>query len=302
MPTLREILQEKEDRLESVPDALATRTEKAQRQILKQLIAELDSLDREDSKIKVTSKNLSKIQQIAERLSDFIFDKTDYSNALKAFAREFNTQAALSNSYMRLIENDFKDKEIYKANLQLSQKQTIELLAKSGVNQVFINPMKDILQASVTSGSTFSDAVSSLTEFVSGTDQKEGALLSHVKQVAYDGFAFSDANYLKLVTKDLNYEFFQYFGGSIADSRCFCVERANKIFHKKEIEHWGETPSLWDKKGACKHGGGRIPETNASTIWTFRGGYRCAHTIVPVAPTQVPKTVMDRARKAGYIN
>lgn len=300
--TLEEILQEKESRLQSVPDELATKAELVQKDLIKQLIRQLDSLEREDGKIKISTRNIAKIQTIAEDLSKFLFDKTEYSLALKSFAGEFNIQAALSGDYLKLIQGDFQDKEIYKANLQLSQKLTIELLTKSGINQALINPLKEILQSSVTSGSSFGDAISTLTDFIIGTKVKDGTLLSHIKQIAYDGFAFSDRNYLKLVTQDLGYEFYQYFGGLLKDSRCFCVQRAGKIFHTREIEYWGETPSLWDKKAGCSHGGGMVLETTSSTIWTYAGGYNCQHSIVPVAYSSVPKQVIDRAKSAGYIS
>lgn len=297
---LHEILIEKEKRLESVPDKLATRTESVQKKILKELISELDSLERENGRIKMTNKNMNTINKIAAYITDFIFEQTEYQAALIAFSKEFNIQAGLTQDFFIALQGDFKDKEIYRNNIKLSQKQSIELLAKAGVNQIFINPMKDILQASITSGATYADAIEALTIFVIGNKNKEGTLLSHVKQVAYDGFAFSDRQYVKMISKDLEYEFYQYFGGLVRDSRCFCIQRSNGIFHEKEIEYWGETPSLWDKKPGCDKGGGRIPSTNASTIWTYAGGYHCLHQIIPVLLSAVPKKVINKAVKEGY--
>lgn len=300
MATLREILQQKEDRLQSIPDTLASQTQKVQKQVLAELISLLDELDKKDGNIIPSTKNIARINEIAEKLSSFIFDDTDYSAGLTQFAKEFNVQAGLTQDYFVQLQDSFDDKKLYRDSLALSQRQTIELLTKAGINQGFINPMKDILQASIISGSAFSNAINVLTDFVLGTENKEGAMLSHVKQVAYDGFAFSDRQYVKLVSKDLEYEFFQYFGGLIRDSRCFCAQRANGYFHEKEVEYWGETPSLWDKRAGCKHGGGRVPETNASTIWTYLGGYNCRHQIVPVLLLSVPKKAVNRAVKSGY--
>lgn len=299
--TLLEILQEKEDRLESVPGALASKTITAQKQILKELIEMLESFQRQDGKILITAENLSRIQAVAEQLSRFIFDSSDYADALVKFAAEFNTQATLNKDYIRQLNQDFIDKIIYQENLQLSQSLAVDALARTAVNQAFINPVKETLQIAVTTGASFSDVVMMLTDQVTGDKEKEGLLLSHVKQVAFDAFAFSDRSYLRLVSQDLGYEFYQYFGGKIQDSRCFCVERANQIFHRKEVEYWGDTPSLWDKKPGCAHGGGRILETTSSSIWVYAGGYHCRHQIVPVAPTRVPGKVMERARKAGYV-
>jgi len=51
----------------------------------------------------------------------------------------------------------------------------------------------------------------------------------------------------------MSVEFFQYFGGIILDSRCFCIERHQKFYHKKEIEAWGRGENL----GKCNTGDGK---------------------------------------------
>lgn len=302
MPTLREILQEKEDRLESVPTGFTNSVDRSQKEILKALVRLVDDLSRTKGAIDITPENIGKIQQIAEQLLSVIFTDTEYKDALSTFSKEFNTQAKITRRYMTEIQQDFENKEIYKANLALSQRQAIELLARSGVSQAFINPMKDILQASVTSGSSFADTVDVLTDYILGTKQREGALLHHAKQVAFDGFAFADRQYVKVISEDLGFEFFQYFGGRIKDSRFFCSTRANQVFHKKEIKDWGDHPDYWNAPPASPfHGGGRIPETTENTIWTYAGGYNCRHQIAPLSRTNVPKDVMERAIKKGYV-
>lgn len=300
--TLREILEEKETRLENVPEQFATKVERVQKQTLRELISLLDKLEREGSFIVVSVENIAKIQEISETLLTYIFEDTDYFDALKAFSGEFNGQAKLSREYLDQIAKDFDNKELYKTTLRNSQKQTIELLSKTSVNQIFINPMKDVLLASVSGGASFTDTIQALTDIVQGTPQKEGNLLSHVKQVAFDGFAFADRQYMKVTSEDMGFEWFQYFGGRIKDSRSFCVERAGGVFHKKEIEYWGVTPSLWDKPpGSRFHGGGRVLETNKTTIWTFAGGYNCRHQIAPVAESSVPQAALERAAKLKFI-
>lgn len=299
---LIDILQQKEDRLENIPAALAEKTEAEQKKILKELIRLLDSLERDGGKISLTTPNIAKIQEISELLTRYIFDSTDYTEALTEFAKEFNVQAGLNQSVIREVAGSFEDKEVYVKNLQQSQKQAIELLGVSGVNDSFIQPMKEILQASITGGATFADTVNTLSDYVLGTKEKEGAMLHHVKQVAFDAFAFADRQYLYIVSNDLGFEYYQYFGGKIADSRYFCAVRSNNIYHKKEVEEWGEKPSLWNASaGSPYHGGGRIAATNKMTIFTFCGGYNCRHQIVPVAVSSVPKSVINRAQKKGYI-
>jgi len=301
MPTLKEILEEKELRLESVPDAFATKVEQTQRELLRKLIRELDSLERTGGNIDITVSNIAKIEEITEELTRFMFEDTEYTDSLKEFVKEFNVQAKLTREYIYQIER-FENKELYKTTLATSQKQTLEMLGKAGVNQSLMLPLKTLLSASVSSGASFADTVSALTEFMDGTKTKQGTLLHYSKQIAYDAFAFTDARYSKTISDDLGLEWYEYFGGQLEDSRCFCVKRVGNIYHKNEIEYWGETPSLWDKTAGCEKGGGRVLETNAATIWVFRGGFFCKHLLVPVAESSVPKTAKDNALNGGYIS
>lgn len=300
MPMFREILLLKEQRLQSVPDDFAQRSEQVQKEILKELLSLVNQLEKDGDMIILSSSNLALIQQISESLLKYTFDETEYMDALIQFTREFNVQAGLSNDYMREIQDEFIEKSIYKETLRTTQEQAVELLSQSGVNQAFINPVKEILNVSVTSGSSFNDMVQALSDIVIGTKGKDGLLLHQVKQVAYDGFAFADRQYLRTITNDLGYEWFQYFGGILEDSRCFCVTHLNGYFHKSEVEYWGDTPSLWDKKVGCEKGGGRVTETNKGTIFTFAGGYRCKHQIIPVPKTRVPKEWIDRSIKMHF--
>jgi len=299
--TLREILLEKEQRLESVPDAFASKVEKAQKELLRELIKQLDSLDRTGGQVDATVANIARIEEITQNLTRYLFDSTDYTEALKEFTKEFSTQAKLNREYMAGIIEDFENKELYKATLQQSQKQTLEMFGKAGINQQLMIPMKDILASSITGGSSFSDMVQVLSDYMVGNKEKLGRLESYSKQIAYDSFAFSDAKYLHTVSEDLDFEWFEYFGGQLEDSRCFCAKRNGHIFHKNEVEHWGETPSLWDKTVGCEKGGGRVPATDKATIFVYRGGYNCRHQIVPVAESSVPKSAKDAAIKGGFI-
>lgn len=300
MPTLREILLEKEQRLESVPDAFVSKVDIAQRDALKELLRELDSLTRTSGGIDATVENLAKVEEIAEKLSRYIFEDTEYSEALKEFVKEFNGQAKLTREYIYQIER-FEAKDLYKKTLQTSQKQTLELLGKAGVNQALLPPIKNILTASISGGASFGDTVAALSDYMLGNKEKLGGLVSYSKQIAYDSFAFSDAQYSKTISDDLGFEWFEYFGGQLEDSRCFCVKRVHGIFHRNEIEYWGETASLWDKTVGCSHGGGRVKETNKTTIWVYRGGYNCKHQIVPVAESSVSKKFINAAKKGGFI-
>lgn len=301
MPELKDILKEKQDRLNSVPDALLSAADKTQKVIIKELLTELDGLDRTpEGKFEINSNNLSRISGIAEKLQKVIFD-SDYGQALTEFAKEFSAQAKLSNSIYTILDDQFENKEIYKKNLSNATSQTIDLLNGTAINQAFINPIKDILMAAITTGQSMSDAMKSLQQVIEGDTEKLGKLSGYIKQVAYDGFAVSDRQYMQLVSNDIGYEFYEYNGGEMKSTRYFCHLRHGNIYHKKEIEEWGNDPDLWDAPtGSEFHGGGMADGTNSSTIFSFCGGYECQHLLIPVPISRVPIDVIARAKVKGF--
>ncbi len=119
--------------------------------------------------------------------------------------------------------------------------------------------------------------------------------MKNVKQIATDSLNQYSANYIKTVSDDLGLKWYKYQGGRKTSSRCFCLERVDKYFHVSEVEHWGETPSLWNScKTKLHKGGGMIAGTNKTTIFTYRGGWQCNHQIMPVSEKIVPKKDLDR--------
>jgi hypothetical protein len=140
-----------------------------------------------------------------------------------------------------------------------------------------------------------------LRYLIEGNEEVDGRLMSHVKRVAYDSFAVSDRSYTNTIATDLGLEFYRWSGGKIEDTRCFCLERAGKYFHREEIKAWGRGENI----GKCKSNGlweGANSNTDEATIFFYAGGYNCKHSIAPVSKKSVPADVMQRARAEGYID
>ena len=97
--------------------------------------------------------------------------------------------------------------------------------------------------------------------------------------------------------RELRIEFYCYSGSCIATTRDFCLERANKYFHYKEIMDW-----------AIEDWEGKHLKTNEKTIFKYVGGYckqgdkneKCQHTLMPVSQFSVPKDVLRRNMDKGY--
>lgn len=291
--TLKELIKLKNQRLESIPDALLSVVERTQKQVFSELLSLLDKFDRTGGAITASTENLLLMSEIMDDLKKTLLD-SDYTQAVKEFAKEFDVQKVFNDDYFKKAFDIEADKAIADALVKQAKTDAVKALLSSPLDENFLKPIENILIDSIATGSGFTETLKSIQDFVEGSGDKDGKLLSYSKQIAHDDFAFSDRSYTNAIADDLGeIEWYLYSGGEIPGSRCFCKERHEKFFHYKEIEAWGKGEDL----GVCKSGDlwqGAVPATNAQTIFIYAGGFGCIHSILPVSIFQVPKDVVER--------
>ncbi len=297
---IEKLIQERIDRLESVPEKLITVIDKQEEKLFKQILKDLDGLKIVDGKIEASKDNLSKINSILENLKRTLFG-SDYLNAIKEFAGEIGSQAKLNNNILEQTIGTFEDSEMFKATVERSQMNTLLLLDEGAVTNTLLQPIAQILTNSIVGNVSFQQAVATLRENMVG---EKSLLGRYSKTIIKDAFSISDRQYNQLISKENGIEFYRYDGGKLKTTRYFCCVRSNKIYHYKEISSWGSKPSLWNKGDAtgCDklNGGGMNPDTNSSTIFSYLGGYNCQHILVPIATEYVPQSVKSEAQSKGY--
>lgn len=302
--TLEQLIKERIKRLDSVPLALQTKIEKQQETAFKSLLQDLKSLDIEDGKYAATKNNLGKINGILERLKENLFNK-DYLDAIKQFALEIQTQAKLTNQIMTKVV-DFTDNDLYNSVVKKSQQNALLLLDENAVRSEIIQPLSDLLTNSIVSDVSYLDAVENIRTYMVGNSEVSGKFAQYAATYVKDAFAVSDRQYSELVASDIGFQFYKYSGGEVANTRYFCCVRDGNVYHRKEIEEWGKSESLWNKgkEASCsdKKGGGRNPNTNEATIFSYLGGFNCNHVLIPVGLKYVPSADLARAKAKGYVS
>lgn len=299
--TLEKLIEQRIDRLESVPDKLQTVIEKNELKLFKQLLNDLGKLNVENGKIVASRENLAKITGIVENLKRAFLNK-DYVDAIKAFAAEIATQAQLNNSILEKTIGSFSDTEMFKAAVQNSQRNALMLLDENAITSRFLQPITEILSNATVQSVSFQEAVKTLQNNMVGENAK---FSKYAKTYVKDAFSIADRQYNDLISRENEIEFYRYDGKRIKGTRYFCCVRKGKIFHRNEIASWGNKPHLWNNPndgGKCESatGGGRNPDTNNSTIFSYLGGYGCLDVLIPIATDYVPKSVIQDAINKGY--
>lgn len=298
--SLESILNEKNKRLESVPLAFQTSLERQQKKILLNIQSELSRLEMDGDRIAINSNNLKIVANISDELKT-IFYSEDYLKAVKEFASEFSIQSELN---LKLIKKTFGAVEnplAAKQYVDLAKRSAIDALVGAPADKDFIRPIQNILEQAVVNGSSFSETIDNITSFVAGGDGKESKILKYAKQITNDAFSIADRSQTSILSDYLGSEWFYFSGTEVENTRCFCKERVGNIYHYKEIESWANGENLGDCNIGNGKWAGEIEGTNASTIYSYLGGYNCLHSLMPVSIDFVSDSDIARAKKLGYI-
>ena len=278
--SLESIIKKKLDNLESIPDKFISVVDKQNENLFKQILKLLDGLEKDGEFILATDKNIGIATQITNLLTKTLFE-SDYLNGLKEFVSSFSDQAGLIDDIFA-AQFEFSEKSIYKSLITQSQKSTLQFLDDDAIGQAVFEPLQKSILTNIYSGGKYSDMVISIKDFILGNESLDPKLTSYVKRYARDSMSVFDNTYTQLVAQDVGVELWEYSGGTLKDSRDFCLARVGNVYTNDEIEKWANED--WQ---------GKNPATDAATIFAYRGGYNCIHSFIARDPNFVEKELIN---------
>ena len=301
MASFDELVARKIKLLESVPETIVTAAEKAQRDAWRKLGPLLAEMDVDATgNIRQTEDNIRRIGLITDELNK-VLAGGEYKDAVQSFLSSIDEGVQLTDDIAKKIDSSFKPDNVQRQLLAISKQNAINAFFGSGLKENVTQPFLEQLTANVAARAPLREAVKALQGVIEGTETTDGRLLANVRTTANTAQAIADRSYSAAVNEELGIEYFQYLGGEIPTTRPFCQHREGAIFHRKEIEAWGNGENsagindirngTWD---------GRIDGTDSRSIFTFVGGWNCRHFLVPVIKQKVPASVVARAEAEGY--
>lgn len=308
--TLTEIISDKLDAYDNVPVEFATKAEKVNSRMYREVIELLGRMDVERGQITGSTKNYTIAEQIRQRMAQ-ILDGREYQSAVIQFAKEFDLQTDRSNAYLRKVVGDAFDVNAeYIRAVDNSKRRAVSLLTGSTVQDTLFEPLMENLFSSISTGASLSETQTAVKAYLIDSGQY-GKLSSYSSQITRDLFSITDRNYTEAYASDLGLDWYRYQGGKVVDSRPFCVQKNGGWYHRNEVEDWGKTTYV--DNTVVMAGGkpqpvttspgnwkGKIPATNRRTIFSYCGGYNCNHAILPTTFESVPEKWVQRAVMEGY--
>lgn len=282
--TPSQLAEEVERLILSYTDLYANQIESLQGTVYNRLIRTLRELVLDDEGyIKQSAVNRSILLQAENELNDLLPGQS-FTSSVSHVLEVIPKIDAINSSYFSSVSDSFSANRNFIKSLQAQTVQSIEsTLLQDGLTAQIKNPLSDILNRNINSGGQFKGFLQELREFVEGTDQVEGKILSYSRTYLSDTLFNYARSYQESVTADLNLDWYLYSGGIQDTTRPFCAERAGNYYHRSEIIQWPEQDWAGKRQG-----------TTASSIFVFLGGYNCKHSLIPVHKSIVPEEDQKR--------
>lgn len=224
------------------------------------------------------------ILRAAQKQFDETINNSDYQPAVENHLKVIPKVDALNEAYFESVSSAFKPNRVFISSLQNQAIETVNsyILQDGLASQVKI-PLDQILNQNINTGGQYSGMLRQLRTFIEGDSKLDGRLTSYSRGILRDTLFQYARSYQQSVTADLKLEWYLYAGGLMDKSRPFCIDRAGKYFHQKEIERWAKLQ--W---------AGKNPLTTESSIFMLAGGFSCQHEMIPVHISIVPQADIDR--------
>lgn len=161
-------------------------------------------------------------------------------------------------------------------------------LTKAGFQENVVNVASNIVQTSITEGTSYADMNSQLSDFILGTDKVDGKLVGYTKQILGDTLHSASRNYNSIMTDKLGLKWYRYVGAEVKATRPWCHALVDKEWlHESELG--AICRGLIDGKKVSLTG--LMPDTTKENVVSRCGGYNCGHHLVPVPAESVPTNI-----------
>lgn len=151
-----------------------------------------------------------------------------------------------------------------------------EQLLNNGLNQNFVQPLRDLIYQNVSGGLSLTDAKTQIKEFIKGSPDKLGKLSQYIDQTAEQAVdAYSGAINKKLI-ETFDYDGLLMTGSLIDNSSPQCVYAIETLKGRITRENWSQIEAIGKKQS------GWIEGTTFDNVPVNKLHWGCRHSFYPI--------------------
>ena len=294
------------DVTDEIVEGFADKMGKVQKKLYNKVFAIVKEISVDaDGNIKRTVDNFNKVNRIQSTLQSVV-NNPEYKKLVGTLNSSIKDITKLQEKFFKKEIDDFTDPKILETLKKQSLDNAVTQLTEAGINANVSEAAVKIVSDGVKAGDSFFKMNRQLQDFILGTPDVPGKLVSYTKQVVNDTLHGQARNFNSLVAVDLELQWYQYVGALVkgvknktnnkrhGGSREWCIALVSKQWiHESELPAicrgniGGKTVSL----------AGLMPNTTKDNVVDRCGGYNCNHQMIPVPAEFVPKNIRAKFEK-----
>jgi hypothetical protein len=255
--------------LDSLPKEVATKNQQTENDLFEAILVLLSTFSYTDGDIDQSEENFAKLATLRSKIKE-LADNAGLSELTAYFIQRVEFMKGFIDSTLNTRSISKTTREEINEGQTSIEETVVESLGE--VSSEITSEILNTLTFMMVAGASRTLIEDALEELIVGTQSKLGVVSSLLNTKVDIMFSSVVRSYAMMIYTALGYDNFRYEGGLIADSRPFCIERNGNNYTAEQIEAWADLPD-WR---------GRMPGTNAQTIFYYLGGYRCRHWLVPI--------------------
>lgn len=216
---------------------------------------------------------IKQLNKLTVQVLDLIQSEPKFTGPVSQFVKRFTPISEAITDFQKDVNGIKVPAFVAEKNIVIDE--TVDKMLNNGLNQKFVQPLRDLIYQNVTGGLSLSDARAQIKEFISGGNDVTGKLKSYVEQTAQQAVdAYSGIINNKLL-ETFDYDGLLITGSLIDNSSPQCRFAIEELGGKITRENWPQVEKIAKKYGL-------IEGTTFDNLPLNKLHWNCRHSFFPV--------------------
>lgn len=218
-----------QSRIDQAVEKFSEGVEASQNFIYGRINAIIKGLELNGGRIRQNRDNRALLRKVSREVNRIIFSPA-FQKKTDELITDFERLAGISQRFYKVSDQAFI------SDLEKLAIDNVVALLDDGIKTELQGPIKNILNSNISTGGNFVDLQDQLSTEIRGNSQRLGSMERYTKLFTNDSLSDFSASYNEAIANKLGLEFYKYIGPKADNTRAFCLTRAGKFYHKREVE------------------------------------------------------------------
>lgn len=217
---------------------------------------------------------IKQLNKLTVEVLNLLQNEPKFTGPVSSFVKNLNTVSDAITDFQKTV-NDIKVPAL-SVEKKIIIDETIDKMLDNGLNQKFVQPLRDLVYRSVTSGLSLSEAKAAIKEYIQGGNDVSGKLGQYLEQTAIQSVDMYSGIINKKLLEEFNYDGLLMTGSLIDNSSPQCRYAIEVLKGKITRENWSQVVAHVGKNAPLIEG------TTFDTLPLNKLHWGCRHNFFPI--------------------